>query len=63
MSTYENDLKDCQAYAQQQSGMVETAAKRVGAVIGGVGGVFSGNQAQDAVVKRCLSGRGYKVLN
>jgi len=28
-----------------------------------IGGAFSGNQAQEAVVKRCLSGRGYKVLN
>ena len=27
-------------------------------VIGGAGGAFSGNQAQEAVVKRCLSGRG-----
>ena len=89
-SAYENDLKDCQTYAQQQSGMGETAAKGAGAgavvggllglvtggnktgiaqaagagaVIGGAGGAFSGNQAQEAVVKRCLSGRGYKVLN
>lgn len=89
-STFENDLKDCQAYAQQQSGMGETAAKGAGAgavvggllglvtggnktgiiqaagagaVIGGAGGAFSGNQSQEAVVKKCLSGRGYKVLN
>ena len=89
-AAYENDLKDCQNYAQQQSGMGETAAKGAGAgavvggllglvtggngsgiaqaagagaVIGAAGGAFSGNQAQEAVVKRCLSGRGYKVLN
>jgi uncharacterized protein YcfJ len=89
-SAYEKDLSECQAYAQQQSGMGETAAKGAGAgavvggllglvtggnktgivqaagagaVIGGAGGAFSGNQAQEAVVKRCLSGRGYKVLN
>ncbi len=89
-ATYESDLKDCQNYAQQQSGMASTAAKGAGAgavvggllglvtggngsgiaqaagagaVIGGAGGAFSGNQAQEAVVKRCLSGRGYKVLN
>jgi hypothetical protein len=89
-SAYERDLSECQAYAQQQSGMGETAAKGAGAgavvggllglvtggnktgivqaagagaVIGGAGGAFSGNQAQEAVVKRCLSGRGYKVLN
>jgi len=89
-AAYENDLKDCQAYAQQQSGMGSTAAKGAGAgavvggllglvtggngsgiaqaagagaVIGAAGGAFSGNQAQEAVVKKCLSGRGYKVLN
>jgi len=89
-ATYENDLKDCQTLAQQQSGMGETAAKGAGAgavvggllglvtggnksgiaqvagagaVIGAAGGAYSGNQAQEAVVKRCLSGRGYKVLN
>ena len=89
-ATYESDLKDCQAYAQQQSGMGENAAKAAGAgavvggllglvtggnstgivqaagagaVIGGAGGAFTGNQAQESVVKRCLSGRGYKVLN
>jgi len=89
-SAYESDLKDCQAYAQQQSGMGSTAAKGAaagvvvggllglvtggnssgiaqaagaGAVIGGAGGSYSGNQGQETVVKRCLSGRGYKVLN
>ena len=89
-NAYESDLKDCQAYAQQQSGMGSTAAKGAaagvvvggllglvtggngsgiaqaagaGAVIGGAGGAYSGNQGQEAVVKRCLSGRGYKVLN
>ena len=89
-SAYEKDLSECQAYAQQQSGMGENAAKGVGAgavvggllglvtggnasgiaqaagagaVIGGAGGAFTGNQAQEGVVKRCLSGRGYKVLN
>jgi len=89
-SAYENDLKDCQTIAQQQSGMGSTAAKGAGAgavvggllglvtggnttgivqaagagaVIGGAGGAYSGNQSQEAVVKRCLSGRGYKILN
>ncbi len=89
-SAYEKDLQECQAYAKDQSGMGETAAKGAGAgaivggllglvtggnktgiiqaagagaVIGGAGGAFSGNQAQEAIVNRCLSGRGYKVLN
>jgi hypothetical protein len=89
-AAYEKDLQDCQAYAKEQSGMGETAAKGAGAgaivggllglvtggnttgivqaagagaVIGAAGGAFTGNQSQEAVVKRCLSGRGYKVLN
>ncbi len=43
------------------TGIVQAAG--AGAVIGGAGGAFTGNQAQEGVVKRCLSGRGYKVLN
>lgn len=35
----------------------------VGAVIGGATGAYSGNKAQENIVKRCLNGRGYKVLN
>jgi hypothetical protein len=84
-SAYEKDLQECQAYAKEQSGMGETAAKGAGAgavvggllglvtggnatgiaqaagagaVIGAAGGAFTGNQGQEAVVKRCLSGRG-----
>ena len=44
-----------------KTGIVQAAG--AGAVIGGAGGAFTGNQAQEGVVKRCLSGRGYKVLN
>jgi len=43
------------------SGIAQAAG--AGAVIGGAGGAYKGNQSQEAVVKRCLSGRGYKVLN
>lgn len=43
------------------SGIAQAAG--AGAVIGTAGGAYSGNQSQEAVVKRCLSGRGYKVLN
>lgn len=35
----------------------------VGAVTGGTRGVVEGARAEVAVVKRCLSGRGYRVLN
>jgi hypothetical protein len=43
------------------TGIVQAAG--AGAVLGGAGGAFTGNQAQESVVKKCLSGRGYKVLN
>ncbi len=35
----------------------------IGAVIGGAGGAYAGNRAQEDVVKNCLRGRGYKVLD
>lgn len=43
-SAYESDLKDCQAYAKDQSGMGETAAKGAGAgaVVGGLLGLVTG---------------------
>jgi hypothetical protein len=43
------------------TGIVQAAG--AGAVIGGAGGAFKGNESQEAVVKKCLVGRGYKVLN
>ena len=46
-AAYEKDLSDCQAYAQQQSGMGETAAKGggAGAVVGGLLGLVTGGNA------------------
>ena len=44
-----------------KTGIVQAAG--AGAVLGGAGGAYSGNNAQESVVKKCLSGRGYKVLN
>lgn len=35
----------------------------IGAVAGGAGGLYEGNSAQENVVKQCLRGRGYNVLN
>ena len=43
------------------TGIVQSAG--AGAVIGGAGGAYKGNDSQEAVVKKCLVGRGYKVLN
>ena len=35
----------------------------VGAVTGGLGGAREGNQEMERVIKQCLRGRGYRVLN
>jgi len=43
------------------TGIVQSAG--AGAVIGGAGGAYKGNDSQEAVVKKCLVGRGYKVIN
>jgi hypothetical protein len=62
---YVKDLAECQEYAKEAPGMGSTAAKGAGAgaVVGGAGGAYKGNESQEAVVKKCLVGRGYKVLN
>ena len=62
---YVKDLAESQEYAKEASGMGGTAAKGAGAdaVVGGAGGAYKGNESQEAVVKKCLVGRGYKVLN
>ena len=46
-------------------GNSSTAAKGagVGAVTGGLKGASSGHRERDRVVKNCLRGRGYRVLN
>jgi hypothetical protein len=38
-------------------------AAGVGGVIGGASGLYSGNQEKQNIIRRCLAGRGYKVLN
>ena len=43
------------------TGIVQAAG--AGAVIGAAGGAYQGNESQQAIVKKCLVGRGYKVLN
>jgi outer membrane lipoprotein SlyB len=39
------------------------SSSRIGGVMGAVSGLTSGEQSQRAVIKRCLIGRGYKVLD
>ena len=62
---YEKDLAECQEYVKEASGMGGTAPEGAGAgaLIGGGGGAYKGNESQEAVEKKCLVGRGYKVLN
>ncbi len=36
---------------------------RQGAIIGGLAGAGGANETQETIVKRCLAGRGYSVLN
>ena len=38
-------------------------AAGIGGVIGGASGLYSGNSEKQNIIRRCLSGRGYKVLN
>lgn len=89
MARYEQDLAECQGYAEEvatgekaakgaASGAViggavgaiaggsRSSAGRsagVGAVTGGASGVAEGERDKVRVVKNCLRGRGYKVLN
>ena len=39
------------------------SASRVGGVMGAVSGASSGDQGHRTIIKRCLIGRGYKVLD
>ncbi len=38
-------------------------AAQQGAIVGGVAGAASANDTQETIVKRCLAGRGYNVLD
>lgn len=87
MAKYEDDLAECQVYADQvlvgqktakgaASGAVIGGAiggvsdrhdagegAAVGAITGGARGLSEGERDQVRVVKNCLRGRGYRVLN
>ena len=88
IGVYEQDLAECQSYAQRVAGAGEGAAAgavggaivmgllsavlgggghgrwaAAGAVAGGLQGAGAGEANQRAVVVRCMSGRGYQVLN
>ena len=55
---YVKDLAESQEYAKEASGMGGTAAKGAGAgaVVGGAGGAYKGNESQEAVVKKMSRG-------
>jgi outer membrane lipoprotein SlyB len=77
MSAYEKDLAECSVYADQiqtEKGVAKGAA--TGAISGnaadgaGYGSIWGAtrsgldaDEAKQGVVKQCLRGRGYKVLN
>ena len=85
MSRYQDDLQDCEGYADQvrieqgvakgavAGGAVGAATGAVlgdvgkGAGVGAIGGAAKsaqrGEREKAQVVKNCLRGRGYKVLN
>tara|TARA_R110000823_G_scaffold119998_11_gene244425 strand:- start:11268 stop:11627 length:360 start_codon:yes stop_codon:yes gene_type:complete len=88
MSRYQQDLAECQQYAEGVKagekgargaasgaliggavgaifGGADGAARGAGAgaVTGGASGVSEGERDKVSVVKRCLRGRGYSVLN
>jgi len=85
----QQDLSECQAYAQQVSSAAERAAAgavagallgavfaaaagakgyrnesaAVGALSGGLGAAAEGERDQRNIIRRCMNGRGYSVLN
>lgn len=85
MSRYNQDLADCESYADQvETGKGVAKGAAAGAAVGAVAGAIGGSVAKGAgygalgggtqsalknegekqdVVKNCLRGRGYKVLN
>ena len=87
MSNYDQDLAECQSYAEQVpvaekaargagsgavvGGAVGGVSKRhdtgegaaIGAITGGAKGINEGEREKVRVVKNCLRGRGYRVLN
>lgn len=88
MTRYEQDRRECEAYAAQVNtgqqaaksggfGAVVGAAiaaifgdsravvrgAGTGAVLGGAQGVVKGEGQKEQVLRNCLSGRGYRVLN
>lgn len=84
-SILDNDIRECQQFAQQRAGAAETAvagaivggvlmallmprgyrneSARSGMILGAAAGGVQGNETQEVIIKRCLAGRGYNVLN
>jgi len=68
LNAYYRDLDECQQYAddvrvgRRAAGGVVAGAV-IGGAVGGAEGAGSGLRERDRVVKNCLAGRGYRVLN
>ena len=77
MAAYQQDLAECKTYSESvQTGEKAGVGAASGAVVGGLigaitggsegavkGAVSQGAQEEVQVVKNCLRGRGYRVLN
>ena len=87
MTRYEDNLADCESYAEQVAVGKKTAkgaasgaavggaigsvsggrsggeGAAIGAISGGAKGLNEGDREKVRVVKNCLRGRGYRVLN
>ena len=61
---YQQDLTDCRAVADEVStGRDSAEGAAGGAVIGAAGKAGDAEQEKSQVVKNCMRGRGYRVLN
>ncbi len=61
---YQQDLAECQGYSSEvKTGEKAARGAGAGAVSGAASGVSEGSREEVQVVKQCLRGRGYKVLN
>jgi len=61
---YQQDLTDCRAVADEVStGRDAAEGAGGGAVIGAAGKAGDAEQEKSQVVKNCMRGRGYRVLN
>lgn len=64
-AAYDRDLAECSTLADEaRKGSSSTARGALGgAVIGGSSGASQDTSEKDRILKNCMTGRGYRVLN